>query len=113
MRARHTQARRQFRAIASIALVNRTRMKVVNIALTKLFPSSWPGLTRPSIRFERFSRRGWMRGSSPRMTTPYELRLSRRRLAERGLRRGEPGNRHAVGRAGDVIEPDLVAERHR
>jgi hypothetical protein len=35
MPARHTQARRQFRAITSKALVNRTRMKVVNIALTK------------------------------------------------------------------------------
>jgi hypothetical protein len=35
MPARHMQARRQFRAITSKALVNRTRMKVVNIALTK------------------------------------------------------------------------------
>jgi hypothetical protein len=35
MPARHTQARRQFPGITSKALVNRTRMKVVNIALTK------------------------------------------------------------------------------
>jgi hypothetical protein len=34
MRARHTQARLQCRAITSKALVNRARMKVVNIALT-------------------------------------------------------------------------------
>jgi hypothetical protein len=37
MHACHTQARRQFRVITSKALVNRTRMKVVNIALTKNF----------------------------------------------------------------------------
>ena len=34
MRVRHTQARLQCRAITSKALVNRTRTKVVNIALT-------------------------------------------------------------------------------
>jgi hypothetical protein len=34
MRARHTQARLRCRAITSKALVNRARMKVVNIALT-------------------------------------------------------------------------------
>src|SRR5437660_1613137 len=41
------------------------------------------------------------------------LRLSRRGLAEGCLRGGEAGDRHAVRRAGDVVEPDLVAERHR
>jgi hypothetical protein len=35
MQACHTQVRRQFRAITSEALVNRMRMKVVNIASTK------------------------------------------------------------------------------
>src|SRR5436309_2761147 len=40
----------------------------------------------------------------------FALRLARNRLAERGLRRGETGDRHAVGRAGDVVEADLVAE---
>src|SRR5437879_7485938 len=40
------------------------------------------------------------------------LRLARNRLAERGLGCGKAGDRHAIGRAGDVVEPDLVAERH-
>src|SRR5258708_5853159 len=30
-----------------------------------------------------------------------------------GLRVGEAGDRHARGRAGHVVEPDLVADRHR
>ena len=34
-------------------------------------------------------------------------------LGERGLRRCESGERHAVGRAADVVEPELVAERDR
>ena len=34
-------------------------------------------------------------------------------FGERGLRGGEARDRHAVGRAGDVIEPDLLAEAHR
>src|SRR4051794_3823782 len=41
------------------------------------------------------------------------LRLARHRLAKRRLRCGQPRDRHAVGRARNVIEPDLVAERHR
>src|ERR1700733_7986415 len=41
------------------------------------------------------------------------LRLAADRLAERGLRGGEACDRHAVRRAGDVIETDLVTERHR
>src|SRR4051812_8764885 len=56
MHARNTQGRAEFCAITSKALVNRTRMKVVNIALTKFFrrlSPSLPGLTRQSIRFER------------------------------------------------------------
>src|SRR5882757_9597314 len=39
------------------------------------------------------------------------LRLARHRLAERRLRRSQPRDRHAIGRARDVIEPDLVTER--
>src|SRR5439155_6343328 len=46
-------------------------------------------------------------------TIGYDLRLARDRLAQRRLRRGEPCDRHAIGRARDVVEPDLVAERHR
>jgi predicted lipase len=36
MRARHTQALAEIRAVPSKTLVNRTRMKVVNIALTRM-----------------------------------------------------------------------------
>src|SRR3954470_5243806 len=42
-----------------------------------------------------------------------DLRLPRRGLAERGLRGGEARDRHAIGRAGYVIQSDLVAEGHR
>ena len=35
------------------------------------------------------------------------------RLSEHGLGRREPRERDAIGRAGDVVEPDAVAERHR
>src|SRR5438105_13168444 len=38
------------------------------------------------------------------------LRLAGDGLADRGLRRGEPRDRHAIGRARHVIEADLVAE---
>src|SRR5436305_13161617 len=41
------------------------------------------------------------------------LRFARGLLAERGLRRGEPRDRHAERRARHVVEPDLVAERNR
>src|ERR1044072_6319438 len=41
------------------------------------------------------------------------LRRARGTFAERGLRGGEPRDRHAVRRAGHVIEPDLVTERDR
>ena len=37
----------------------------------------------------------------------------RARLAERRLRRREAGDRHAEGRAGDVVEPSLLAEGDR
>jgi hypothetical protein len=37
MQARHTQGLAGFGAVRSKTLVNRTRMKVVNIALTKIF----------------------------------------------------------------------------
>src|SRR5262249_16543658 len=45
----------------------------------------------------------------------YALRSRRARapLAERGLRRGEPRDRHPERRARHVIEPDLVAEGDR
>src|SRR5690349_18311363 len=34
-------------------------------------------------------------------------------LAERGLRGGKPRDRHAEGRAGNIIEPELMAEADR
>ena len=37
-------------------------------------------------------------------------RLAGDGLAERGLRRGETGDRHAVGRARDVVQSNLMAE---
>ncbi len=49
----------------------------------------------------------------PMIASGVSLRLARNRLAERGLGSGETGDRHAVGRARDVVETDLVAERHR
>src|SRR5207247_2154909 len=36
-----------------------------------------------------------------------------RALAERRLRGGKPCDRHAEWRARHIVEPDLVAERHR
>src|SRR4051794_317458 len=55
---------------------------------------SWPGLTRPSIFFQRFLRNGWMRGSSPRMTNSSLLRprlcsAPRRKEAARCAASGE------------------------
>ena len=44
MQARHTQGLTGIRAMPSKTLVNRTRMKVVNIALTKIFPVVMAGL---------------------------------------------------------------------
>src|SRR3984957_6034149 len=41
------------------------------------------------------------------------LRRARRFLAERRLRRCKARDRHAERRAGNVVEPDLVAERDR
>src|SRR5258708_19831899 len=54
-------------------------------------PSDHPGMTRTSAK-----------GNS---------RLAGNGLAERGLRGGQPRDRHAVGRARDVVEANLVAER--
>src|SRR5258708_13021502 len=53
-------------------------------------PSDHPGMTRTSAK-----------GNS---------RLAGNGLAERGLRGGPPRDRHAVGRARDVVEANLVAE---
>src|SRR4051794_36607639 len=117
MRARHTQARPRFRAITSKALVNRTRMKVVKIGLTKVLKTAPKTRCRPGERRDHNHRWLWsarradewlIPSASLRRsvwvpafagTTSRELRLSRRGLAERGLRCGEARDRHAVGRA--------------
>ena len=66
-------------------MVNRARIKVVNIALTSRHP-------RDDVE---------------------SLRLPRRGLAECGLRSSKPRDRNAIGRAGHVIQPDLVTEGDR
>jgi hypothetical protein len=48
MHARHTQALAEFRAASSKTLVNHARMKVVNIALTKIYSTVMAGLV-PAI----------------------------------------------------------------
>src|SRR4051794_13363855 len=48
--------------------------------------------------------------ASPHSAFQIGLCLARDRLAERGLRGGEAGDRDAVGRAGDVVEADRMAE---
>src|ERR1700687_1406815 len=59
-----------------------------------------------------------MPGTSPGMTPSLLIvrcrtsRLTGDGLAECSLRRGQPRDRHAVGRARDVIQSDLVAERN-
>src|SRR5260221_13263771 len=57
-------------------------------------------LTAPAARVVRFA-------------MDCSLRFARGLLAERGLRRREPRDRHAERRAGHVVEPDLVAEHNR
>src|SRR5581483_8414917 len=54
-----------------------------------------------------------MPGTRPGMTTSADrsLSLARDSRADRGLRRRKPRDRHAIGRARDIIEPDVVAER--
>src|SRR5262245_45617164 len=58
-----------------------------------------------------------MPGTSPGMTTlaagASRLRLAGDLGADRGLRRSQPRDRHAIGRARDIVETDLVAELHR
>src|SRR5690348_2422117 len=58
-----------------------------------------------------------MAGASPAMTKPRyvfqkteKLGLAGHRLAECGLRRSETGDRHAIGRAGNIVQSDLVTE---
>src|SRR4051812_48271103 len=48
-----------------------------------------------------------------RLAMDYSLRFARGLPAERGLRRGKPGDRHTERRARHVVKSDLVAERDR
>ena len=57
----------------------------------------------------RRARRGRRAAASCRGVRPRR----RRRGEQRRLRRGEPGDRHAEGRAGDVVEARDLAEAHR
>src|SRR5258708_4881964 len=52
-------------------------------------------------------------GMTPFVVLRVELRLTGDRFSERSLPRRKPRDRHAIGRARDIVEPDLVAERHR
>src|SRR6185437_8961765 len=87
-----TQGPAGLASAVSKALVNGGSRKLVNIASTKMVKDFViPGCARPG------------------MTSC----LAAGRPAEGGLRRGEPRDRYAVGRTGDVVEADLVTERHR
>src|SRR5205807_2778972 len=52
---------------------------------------------------------GWL----GQMRSTASSRLAGGGLAERGLRGGEPRDRHPERRARDIVEPDLVAEGDR
>ncbi len=57
-------------------------------------------------------KRGEAMGAYSSRLTPSS-RLARRVAPQRRLRGGEAGDRHAEGRAGDVVEADGLAERDR
>src|SRR4051812_22142910 len=120
MQPRHTQVRAIARMPRSEALVNSSSRKVVNTASTKPV-KKFSGAMRAQLCHPRTvtgSKRqkkapGTFRALHEAAYDERALRLAGNRLAERGLRRGEARDRHAIGRARDVVEPDLVAERHR
>src|SRR5450755_1506151 len=85
-------------AYTSKTLVNGRSNKVVNIASTSACAVEKNGREDPG-HFH-------FRNSGP------ALRLIGDGLAERGLRRGQPRDRHAVGRARNVIQSDLMAEHN-
>src|ERR1019366_361755 len=131
MRGRYRQEIVAVCAITSKTLVNRRSSKVVNIASTKMMrkngrdaqfsqrPADCSGrAARTSLGASvtlRTARRRKMAGKNPGHVSLkngcWGSRLAGDGLAECGLRRGQPRDRHAVGRAGDVIQSDLVAER--
>src|ERR1700720_883308 len=115
-------------------LENRRSNKVVNIRSTKMMKKFFAGVKicfrdhagssgHPRL-LSRKRRKTWMPGTSQnksghdavfvdRQTAASSSRLTGDGLAERGLRRGQPRDRHAIGRARDIIQSDLVAERDR
>src|SRR5690242_18871468 len=73
---------------------------------------------RPLIR--RDLQASWLRLQAPVRGSEAAVELSaggdvrlRAVLRQRRLRRRKPRERHPVGRAGDVVEPELVAEGDR
>src|SRR6266403_5618377 len=115
-------------AVTSKTLVNGHSNKVVNIPSTKMmkkifagaiFSMSFRGASKTRTRNLEIPRCAIAHlGSGPsdnpgmtRTSAKRNSRLAGDRLAERGLRGGQPRDRDAVGRARDVIEANLVAER--
>src|ERR1700730_11928444 len=81
-------------------------------------PSSWPGVSRRSTSRLSAHNKTWMAAAKPGHDAvfcdhrcEYNLRLAGDCLAKRGLRRGQPRDRDAIRRAGNVIEPNLMTER--
>src|SRR6185437_14483204 len=100
-------------AMTSKALVNGAWREVVNIRSTKSV-KKFQALSG-SFRGDAQHRTRNLEVPGSRLRAPRNdcvgwLRLARDRSADRGLRRGKAGDRHAIGRAGDVVEADLVAE---
>src|ERR1019366_31305 len=131
MRGRYRQEIVAVCAITSKTLVNRRSSKVVNIASTKMMKKNGRGTqfsprpagcsgraARTSLRASvtlRTPRRRKMAGKNPRHVSLkngcWASRLAGDCPAECGRPRAQPRDRHAIGRAGDVIQPDLVAKR--
>src|SRR5260370_29255832 len=114
-------------AVTSKTLVNGHPNKVVNIPSTKMmkkifagaiFSMSFRGASKTRTRNLEIPRCAIAHlGSGPsdhpgmtRTSSKGNSRLAGNGFAERGLRGGQPRDRHAVGRARDVVEANLVAK---
>src|SRR3954471_9725805 len=60
-----------------------------------------------------YSQAGVMNSGTGARTIQSGSGLACRILAERGLRRGQPCDRHAERRARDIVERELMTEGHR
>jgi hypothetical protein len=111
-------------ALAALATMRETEGSITSSRTSS--PASPPGFRR------RKNRRGARAGRSasancwpnacatpgstsipPTSAWPSELALFADRSLDRGLGGGEAGDGHAVGRAGHVVQAELVAELHR